>query len=216
MNLLPTATGKLALLVFLAMPLQAADQVTRLFAKPGSKVTINGSNNFHIWEVQGKETDGWVEFGAGFPTMTGQMVKLGKMQARMEGSIPVRSLHSNEGKRMDEAMYHLLKEEVNPRICFRFSELSLKAMPKSNDDPYLFDSRGELVVAGVTNRISTPIGMIPLGGQKLKMTGSTSVKMTNLGIQPPEIKLPGANETLRYRDEIKLSFEWFVGPKAAP
>ena len=82
MKELPAATGKLALLLCLVLPLQAADQVERLFAQPGSKVTISGDNNLHNWEVQGNETDGFVEFGPGFPTIAGQVVKLGKMRAR--------------------------------------------------------------------------------------------------------------------------------------
>lgn len=209
------ATGTLTLLLLLAVPLQAADQMTRFFAQPGSKVSIKGSNTVHDWEIQGDVIDGFFDFGVGFPIEAGQTVKPGKMPVQMKGFIPVRSLHpSSKSTSMDKVVYYALREPTNPRILFHFSELVLKTLPKSKDASYLFESRCELVVAGITNQISMPVGALPLGGKGLKITGSASVKMTDWSIQPPEARV-SSDTVIKTADEVKLSFEWLVGPKPA-
>jgi hypothetical protein len=178
-------------------------------------VSIKGNNNLHDWEIQGDVLDGFAEFGTGFPIATGQTVKLGKIPAQMEGFIPVRSLlHPGRITSIENVVYHALRESTYPHILFRFDELVLKTLPESKDAPYFFDSRCELAVAGVTNQISMPIGVLPVGGKQLKITGSTSIKMTDWGIKPPEARA-SANSVIRTADEVKVSFEWFVGPKAA-
>ena len=48
----------------------------------------------------------------------------------------------------------------------------------NNDLQYEFDSRGDLVVAGVTNEITMPVFVLPLGNGRLKISGGTSLKMT--------------------------------------
>ena len=106
-------------------------------------------------------------------------------------------------------MYFKLKEPANPRIRFRFGELILKTLPKTNSAPFILDTRGELVVAGATNSILISIAVLPLGGNKLKITGRTKVRMTEFGIQPPEFQPLGAT-TIRTRDEVDLEFEWVV------
>ena len=68
----------------------------------------------------------------------------------------------------------------------------------------------ELVVAGVCNVIQMPVTVTRVEKDKLKFTGSTAVKMTSFGIQPPT-KL-GLFST---GDEVKLSFEWVTAKKEA-
>jgi hypothetical protein len=216
MYVLMNTADKLALIVFLALPLHAADQVRRFYTEAGSTFTIDGDNNLHSWKVQTKEPAGWIEFDAGFAAMSGRTLKPGKIYASMEGYIPVRSLHINEGPPFDKVMERLLREESNPRICYRLLELSLKTGPKAEGEPYIFDSQVELVVAGVTNRISMPLHVVPLSGDKLKIRGDTSLRMSDFRIEPFQFPLsdpPGS--TVKYGDKVELSFEWFVAPKTA-
>ena len=86
--------------------------------------------------------------------------------------------------------------------------MTLKEAPKSADAPLVFDSKGELSVAGVTNKIQMPVSMTRVDKNKLKFTGSTAVKMTSFGIQPPT--LVGILST---GDDVKISFEWLAGKK---
>jgi len=183
--------------------------MTRFVAQPGSTVTIKGSCDVHDWNIQGNEIGGFAEFGSGFPVKPGPATKLGKVPAHLEGFIPVRSLHISEGRTMDKAMYQKFGELTNPRIYFYFSELSWKTVPDANGAPHVFDARGELVVAGVTNQISIPINVFSLAGDRLKITTTASVKMTDFGIPPPQWH--GANFTIKYQDNVELSVEWLVG-----
>src|SRR5687768_3655289 len=89
------ARGLTGLLLYMAVPLQAAEQMTRFIAQPGSKVSIKGSCDIHEYHIQGNEIQGEVELGADFHTMNTQSVGPGKIPARSVGFIPVRSLHYN-------------------------------------------------------------------------------------------------------------------------
>ena len=47
----------------------------------------------------------------------------------------------------------------------------------------MFEAKGELAVAGVTNKITMPVNILPLADkEKLKVTGSITVKMTDFKV----------------------------------
>ena len=108
----------------------------------------------------------------------------------------------------DVGWFHRELMKDHPRIEYRLTEMTLKEAPKSADAPFLFDSKGELSVAGVTNKIQMPVSMTRVEKDKLKFTGSTSVKMTSFGIEPP--KLIGILST---GDDVKITFEWLAAKK---
>ena len=109
---------------------------------------------------------------------------------------------------MDNVMYDAMKEKDHRRIDYRLSEMTLKEAPNASDAPLVFDTSGELIVAGVTNKIQMPVTMTRVDKDKFKFSGSTSVKMTSFGIQPPT-KL-GLFST---GDEVKLTYEWLTAKK---
>lgn len=201
--------------------LQAAEPMARFNSKPGDlKVRIEGTSNIHDWQVEGKLIGGYLEAGPGFPTEPGQAVTPGKVEARVEAYIPVRSLASIEkdgrpySTSMDDIMYEKLLAQANSKILYRLTELNVKEAAKSKDAPYVCDAKGELVVAGVTNTISMPVNILPLGDKKIKITGSISVKMTSFKIEPPAPKI--ALGLIKTGDDVKLMFEWTVIQKKAP
>jgi hypothetical protein len=59
-----------------------------------------------------------------------------------------------------------------------------------------------------------PVNVLPLGEKKLKITGSITVKMTDFKIDPPAPTILGG--LVHTGDEVKLIFEWTVGPKVVP
>jgi hypothetical protein len=209
-------------LIFLSASasLRAAD-TTLLRAQPGSKVRIDGTANMiHThWAVQSPLIAGSLEVGPGFPIEPGQTVTPGKIDAKGESSIPVRSLKSieDDGKHysdpMDDVMYGKLKAQENPKIFYRLTELTLKEAPKDKDSPYVFDSKGEVAVAGVTNSVAFPVNVLPVPGNKIKVSGSTTLKMTDFKIQPPAPTF--ALGAIKTGDEVKISFEWILAPKTA-
>jgi hypothetical protein len=198
------AIPRLAILsLLLASPLAGAERMTRFVAQPGSKVSIKGGNDIHEFDIQGTEIQGEAEFTVSFPAT----VTPGKTLVRIEGFIPVCSLQYGAGNAMDKALYHHLKEQTNPRVLFSFREMALKAAPNTNGAPFVFDGQAELVVAGVTNQISMPVQVLPLGDNKLKLSGNTSVKMSDFGIVPPKF---GSGGVIKYQDKVEVSVEWLV------
>ncbi len=207
----------ISLLVTLSS-LTAAEKIVRFDSRSGSKVRIEGTSSVHDWQVEGKLIGGHLEAGPNFPTEPGQVVQPGKVDAKVEAFIPVRSLLSVEkdGRpykpAMDDRMYEKLKSDKNPKIFFYLSELVLKDVPKTKEAPYLFDAKGDLVVAGATNKVSMPVSILPLGEKKLKISGKVDVKMTDFGMQPVRMSIgPLAITT---GDDVKLAFDWMVAQKA--
>jgi len=218
MKLRTLIAGNLGLVIAAALPLNAADSMARFDAKsgPDMKVRIEGTSTVHDWQVEGKLIGGALEVGPNFPTEPGQTVAPGKVQAVANAYIPVRSLKSVEkdgraySDKMDEVMYTHIKQEACPKIYYHSDNLVLKEVPKSKDAPYVFEATGELAVAGVTNKVTMPVNVLPLGERKLKISGSTTVKMSDFKVEPPV--LVGILST---GDPVKLSFDWPVAQKAA-
>jgi RNA polymerase sigma factor (sigma-70 family) len=188
-------------------------------ARPGSKVRIEGTANIihPTWQVESSIIGGSLELGPGFPLAAGQALEPGPVPAQAKAFISVRSLKSVEpdgrpySDRMDEIMYEHLREQQNHAIRYRLAELTLKGATNYNDVlQYEFDSRGELEIAGVTNEITMPVFVLPLGNGKLKISGGTSLKMSSFGIAPPDINLVVGHITVG--DEVSIKFDWVVWP----
>jgi hypothetical protein len=209
------------LLLSTSASLCAADAPMRLNPVPGgqSKVRIEGTSSIHDWQVESRLIGGYLEVGPGFPVEPGQAVKPGKVDAKVDVFIPVRQLKSVEkdgrpySDSMDDIMYGKLLEPANPRILYHLDELVLKEAPQGTNAAYVFDATGQLVVAGVTNKMSMPVEITPLGNKRVKITGHTAVKMTDFAIKPPAPAI--ALGLIKTGDEVKLIFEWVVGQKAA-
>lgn len=197
----------------------AGAESIKLGARSGSKMRIEGTSNIHDWQTQASLIGGMLEVGPTFPLTPGQNVPAGKIECKGQAWVNVNSFRSVEkdGKpysdRMDEVMYEHLKKETNPKIYYFIDELSLKEAPKTKDAPYVLESKGQLVVAGVTNAVTFPVNVTPLGdeGKKVKIAGNTEVKMSDFKISPPSPNIPGGS-LIKTGDTVKIIFEWFVGP----
>ena len=204
------------LLLLLAVPLRAADQWTRFGPKPGgkSKVRVEGDSTMHAWRVESPLVGGFIEVGPNFP-LTPETAKPGKLDAKVEVFVPVKSLKSLEadGKpystRMDDVMYGKLLEPQFKRITYRLTELTLKEAAKSADAPHVCEAVGELVVAGVTNKITMPVNVMVSADKKIRISGSLPSKMSAFKIEPPALTILGMG--IKTADDIKLIFEWEVG-----
>jgi polyisoprenoid-binding protein YceI len=190
----------------------------RFDSKPGSNVRIEGTSSIHDWQVTGKLIGGYLEVGAGFPTNATAPARPGKVEARGEIFIPVRSLKSitKEGNAystaMDDIMYEKFLNADHPKIFYRVKELVLKTTPTGAGLPFVFDSQGELVVAGVTNQISLPVNITIPAENTIKVVGNTAVKMTQFNIKPPA----PLTIMITTGDEVKLFFEWIAVRKTMP
>lgn len=211
--------GYLALFLLGGVSVQAADPV-RFDAKPGSKMRLEGTSNIHDWQVEGNIIGGFIEASQNFPTEPGATVTPGKMEAKVEAFIPVRSLKSIEkdGKaysdKMDEIMYGKLQPEIKfARIAFQVKELTLKEAPKTKDAPYVCDAKGDLTVAGITKEVPMTVNILPQADKKLKVSGTVTIKMTDFKIDPPAPKI--ALGMIKTGDDVKLIFDWVLAQKVA-
>lgn len=218
--------SKAAFLALIALLLAAFDSGgavtwTRYDSRPGSKVRIEGISTRTDWQVESTLLGGFLEVGPGFPEEHAQSARPGKMEARAQVFVPIRSLKSVDksgqpfSDEMDKIMYGNLAPEQDPkaRLTFQLTELVLRESAKSRDEPYLFDSKGELAIAGVTNAIAMPITVLPLEGKKIRISGAIPIKMTDYRISPPTPRLSFG--PLKTGDEVKVIFEWIVAERTS-
>lgn len=213
-------TGNIALLLLAGATLPAVGATVTYAARSGSKMRIEGTSNIHDWQVESPFIGGMIEAGTGFPTEPGQAVTPGKVEAKADVFIQVRSLKSVEkdGKpysdKMDEVMWEHMKEPENKRIVFHLTELTMKEAAKAKDAPFVCEVKGDLSVAGTTKSITMPVNILPLADNKLKVTGSVTIKMTDYKVEPPSPKI--ALGLIKTGDEVKLVFDWMLAQKKAP
>jgi polyisoprenoid-binding protein YceI len=215
MKMFPSFGAALALCL---APIIHADAQTRYNAQPGgSSVRVDGTSTAHDWEMEGGIIGGFIEFGAGVTLDKTQAAPAGlqgdKLQAKAHVIIPVSTIHSKAEhlpEVMDDLMQKSMKAGDFPRIEFTLTEMTFKG-PHTAGKPFDADAAGELVIAGVTNKVSFPITLEPLGEGKLKISGSAPVKMTAYGISPPAPVL--AIGTLRCGDDVKILFDWTLKEK---
>lgn len=197
-------------LTLLAGALQA-QSMTAYWPRPGSKVKIDGDSTIHKWTVEGSIIGGKMELDSKLQiTANPAAFPVGKVNAKVDASIPVTSLKSGKDL-MDNIMYDAMKQTNFARILYSLKELTLKEAPKAGS-PLEFDSVGDLTVSGVKKTINMPVKMEPMEGDKVKVTGSVKVKMTDFGIQPPSPKISGG--LIKTDDDVTVSIEWVTFRRA--
>jgi len=202
-----------ALLLAASAPLRAADPPVHYQAQPtNTTVAIQGTSTLHDWEMKGPLIGGFADFPAGLTFDLSQTtlpgLKDGLLAASVTARITVRSIHS-EADHLPEVMDHLMQDamkETNfPRIEYHVTELKLQ-QPHLAGQPFLFDARGLLAIAGVTNKVAFPVAIAPLGRDTIKISGTNKLKMTDYKIEPPAPNF--GMGLMKCGDDIKVIFDW--------
>src|SRR5688500_7311444 len=121
-----------------------ADVVKRFEAQPGSKVQIDGTSTIHDWTVRGPIIGGYLELDEktqidpALTTISG--LEGGKVNAKVEAKIPVRSLKSNNSL-MDDVMHNAMKMQAHPDIKYRLKEMTLKEGTRAPGTPFVFATK---------------------------------------------------------------------------
>ncbi|MEQ2010253.1 MAG: YceI family protein, partial [Limisphaerales bacterium] len=153
---------------------------------------------------------GFIELDASFVAAPDK-AKPGKVAAKGETFVAVRSLKCSSGKAMDAVMQEAMKEKENPRIVFKLVELTLKDVKGTAVN---FDAKGTLTVSGVTKDIAFPVTMQRrVDTSRVTFSGATAMKMTDFKITPPAPT--AAIGLIKTGDDVKLIFEWAVAKKEA-
>ena len=107
---------------------------------------------------------------------------------------------------MEGLMQDALKAKDFPKIECRVTELTAKEHAAGK--PFDFDASGELAIAGKTNKVTFPITIDVPEKDKLKISGTAPVKMTEYGVTPPAPSF--GLGLMKCGDEVKIIFEWNV------
>lgn len=205
-------------LLVAALGAVAAEGWTRLGPKPGghSKVRIEGTSTIHDWQVESPLIGGSLELGPNFPKSPDE-AKPGKLDVRAQVFIPVSSLKSikDDGTpystAMDDIMHGKLLKTEHPRILYTLQELTLKEGGAKESGLYEAEAVGDLVVAGVTNRVTFPVKIQLHPDNHVTVSGEVALKMSDFKIEPPAPKI--ALGLIKTGDEVKVKFQWEVFPR---
>ncbi|NWF83520.1 MAG: YceI family protein [Bryobacteraceae bacterium] len=213
---LSTLTLKLTAACLLLGSAQAADWV-KLTSKPGSKVRMDGTSSIHDWYVEGAIIRGTFEVEPEFLTdKTLKSVKsltTTEVNPKVELAIPVRSLKSSGGQKMDEIMQEAMNAKEHKDITYKLKEMVVKGEVPASGTPVKFDTKGELTVNGVTQPCNMEVTMERVDDSRVKFIGTQKLKMTDFKITPPAPSLAGGAITTG--DDITVKFEWLVGTTPA-
>jgi polyisoprenoid-binding protein YceI len=190
----------------------------RLTQRSGSKMRLEGTSTAHDWRSESGLILGYLEVGPNFPLTPGQKVAPGKVEAKGEARVKVTSLKSKNkdgsyyDDKMDDKMYNMMSYTNHPDIVFKITDLNLTQAAADANSPYLFDAKGDLEVAGVTNNISFPVKVMPQpekdGENRVKISGEVPLKMSQYGMQPATMIV-----VVKTGDDVKVVFDWVVGAK---
>ena len=188
--------------LFAGLSLSAADAVRYTPVPNSSKLRIDGTSTIHNWHAETGVIGGFMEIDATFPDAKSPPSAI---KPNVEVKIPVRSLQSSGGKRMDAVMQEHMKLEQHKTIEYRVLELTPKAGASGQ-----FDAKGALTISGVTKTNTMPV-TIERVQNTLKVKGTTPLKMTDFGIKPPAPDI--GLGLIKTGDDVKLTFEWVTQPK---
>lgn len=171
----------------------------RYFSVPNEgRIRIDGTSTIHDWHAESTVIGGTIEAEADFPNAT-----RGKVSPKVDINIPVRTLKSSEGRKMDVILQEHMNAAEHKMIKYRVLELVPKAPnPAAGVD---YDANGTLTISGRTKTNTMPVTISKVGS-KIKVLGSTSLRMTDYGIQPPAPDI--GLGLIKTGDEVKLTFEW--------
>jgi polyisoprenoid-binding protein YceI len=185
--------------ISLALPVGAAE-ATRYNSVPNEcKVRMDGTSTIHDWYAESGVIGGSLEVEPGFPDSAKATVK-----PKAEVNIPVRSLKTSGGRKMDSIMQEHMKAAEHKMIKYSVMEMSPKGANSAGGTD--FEAKGTLTIAGVTRTNTMPVTVSKVSDTKLKIAGSTKLQMTAHGITPPAPDI--GLGLIKTGDEVTIKFEW--------
>lgn len=172
-----------------AAMLPVAGQKAVIFIPSESKIVISGTSNLHEWEEKVEKFDVSMQV---LPKGT-NIGSISNVSFSSKTSSVVSDNSIMTGKTHDA-----LQVEKHPEIVFRSSEASIPYLQGSGISGTLV---GDINLNGVTKQITIPYKGI-LNGDKLEISGSQELNMTDYNIRPPTALLG----TLKTGDKVTVTF----------
>jgi hypothetical protein len=212
-NIISRSKGAVIGLTLLILSGAALAESIEYRAVPGGKVVVAGTSTVHDWEVSSKFIGGSMVFSSSYPLdpSKGDLPAL-KASPEVKVIMPVFQLKSGK-KKMDEVMHKAMNLSKHKTIKYEVTKMVLGTGSRKGGDPIIFDTEGKLTVSGVTKTVKFPVSVTKATKSRLKISGTTALKMSDFGIDAPAPKV--ALGLIRTGDDIKLTFDWLVGPPKA-
>lgn len=161
-------------------------------------MTLYGSANVTDWEAKVKTIRGKVVF-RNSGSANWQEADASWLE-HVEIVIPVEDIDS-DSRRMNNNMYGYLKKNQYPEITYRVIET--REVVVVENPGIILTVRGVITAAGVEREIIHDVKIRQNSSGGLVVSGSSDLKMTDFGIDPPTAMLG----SIRSRDEMTISFE---------
>ena len=153
-----------------------------------SSLIVFGTSNVHDWEIETENPKGSILLDV-----------TGKFQIQ-NLKIVVQAESLKSGKRgMDKNTYKALNTDKFKTIEFQL--VNADEITDVGNGNFKVKSKGDLIISGVTKRISLDF-TLNLLNNTVSLVGEKTIKMTDYGIEPPKALFG----TIKTGDEVKIKF----------
>ncbi len=164
----------------------------RNFSLKSVKASVQGTSTLHEWKSDITK----IEFKGSLHEEGNAL----KTIEDVEVKIPVVSIKSTEGKKMDNKTYEAFKSEKNPFIIYTFNSAQVK---EDANHIVTIETSGNLTMAGVTQTVSLNATGTVLENGDLHLSVSKKLKMTDFKMVPPTMFMG----TIKVGDKITVNFD---------
>ena len=154
-----------------------------------SKIWVEGTSTMHDWSCRVGQLDGNIEVAPDAAEKVGNVAI----------TVPARSLECKNGT-MNKKAHEALEAKAHPEITYQLTHASLDG---ASANGFVLKTTGRLTIAGTTRNIDMTVNGQVLDDGRVRFTGSTPLKMSDFGIDPPTAML-GAMKT---GNEVTVHFD---------
>lgn len=166
------------------------------------ELTVSGTSSLHDWQVTSTDLPtGYLRW----PAETERAEGGSESPPLMEVVVRVASLRSGKSG-MDKKMHEALALKKHPEITFLLQEIRPVEGEPGDAGIHQVEAVGPLTVAGSTRQVSLRMKIAQPEPDRLVLSGTKTLKMSDFGIKPPTAMLG----MLHTGDEVTISFEWPV------
>ena len=161
----------------------------RMDIQPESRIWVEGTSTIHDWKMTVGKFDG---------AITAAADQIGAVEV----TVPVKQLDADNGT-MNKKAHSALKADKHPNITYRLTTAALKS---GTNAAFEVSTEGQLTIAGVTKPVTFTVKGEQLADGKYRYVGSTSIKMSDYGVDAPSAMLG----TIKTGDKVVVHFDVVV------
>ncbi len=178
-------------LVIMVITAQVSVAQTYSLNNTASNLIVEGTSNVHDWEMTAEQMAGKISV----EIEDGQLVRINQL----DFEVTAESLKSGKGG-MDKNTYKALDTDKHKKITYKLDKVdNIDCTSKSRCK---VTTSGYLTIAGARNPANITFDA-KVSENKLELTGSKSLKMTDFNVDPPTAVFG----TIRTGDEVTIKFK---------